>query len=44
MTRQHLLLAALGLALVALARHAWQRLGDIEAELNAAEQELAERD
>jgi hypothetical protein len=41
---RRILAAALGVALVALARHGWRRLGEIEAELLAAEQELAERD
>ncbi|WP_274383873.1 hypothetical protein [Saccharothrix deserti] len=38
------LTAALALVLVALAARAWVRLGQIEAELRAADRELAERD
>jgi hypothetical protein len=39
-----LVTAALGLALVALVVRGWVRLGEIEAELLAADIELAERD
>jgi hypothetical protein len=45
MTAVRLVLAvSLGLVLVALGRRAWVRLGEIEAELLAAEAELAQRD
>ncbi|WP_269112265.1 hypothetical protein [Lentzea aerocolonigenes] len=37
-------LAALGLVLVLLAAHAWRRVGEIEAQLRAGEDELAHRD
>jgi hypothetical protein len=39
-----LLTAVAAVTLAELARRAWYRLGEIEAELLAAEQELAERD
>lgn len=37
-------LAALGLVLVLLAAHAWRRVGEIEAQIQAGEAELAHRD
>ncbi|SDD86898.1 hypothetical protein [Actinokineospora iranica] len=44
MTRTRTVAAALALALVTLAARGWVRLGRVEAELRAADHELAHRD
>lgn len=44
MTGVRLLAAGLALVLVALAARSWVHIGRIEAELRAADRELAERD